>query len=264
MRKWAVLRLACMNVLCRRNAPPRCAPLAAPCAARRRSSAARGVVGGRGRRALTRPLRPVTLKPELFEGMRFDFNKGINQKFSLTHSVCMGSVEARNALVRDAPRSHQPIWVAGAVAGPPDHQDPRLQLRVWRNRGRRPRAAHREGVHRRPADGPREVRRDGRHEREATGAAGEGRGVQPGDGGRGHEGGGLAGAAEGWQRPVPGRELHTERERDRVAGGGGVLAGRPAQKRLRLRGAPRGPHGGGHRPGGVHRAGVAHLRAQGE
>ena len=41
------------------------------------------------------PSLPVSLKPELFEGMRFDFNKGINNKFSLTHSVFMGSVEAR-------------------------------------------------------------------------------------------------------------------------------------------------------------------------
>ena len=26
--------------------------------------------------------------------MRFDFNKGVNQKFSITHSIFMGSVEA--------------------------------------------------------------------------------------------------------------------------------------------------------------------------
>lgn len=38
----------------------------------------------------------VSLKPELFEGMRFDFNKGLNQKFSLTHSIFMGSVEVRS------------------------------------------------------------------------------------------------------------------------------------------------------------------------
>lgn len=30
-------------------------------------------------------LRIVSLKPELFEGMRFDFTKGLNQKFSLSH-----------------------------------------------------------------------------------------------------------------------------------------------------------------------------------
>lgn len=35
----------------------------------------------------------MSLKPDLFEGMRFDFNKGLNQKFSLTHSIFMGSVE---------------------------------------------------------------------------------------------------------------------------------------------------------------------------
>lgn len=27
----------------------------------------------------------VSLKPELFEGMRFDFTKGLNPKFSLSH-----------------------------------------------------------------------------------------------------------------------------------------------------------------------------------
>uniref|UniRef100_A0A804I2D6 Uncharacterized protein n=1 Tax=Musa acuminata subsp. malaccensis TaxID=214687 RepID=A0A804I2D6_MUSAM len=35
----------------------------------------------------------LSLKPELFEGLRFDFTKGINQKFSLSHSVFMGSME---------------------------------------------------------------------------------------------------------------------------------------------------------------------------
>ncbi|CAL9079970.1 unnamed protein product, partial [Musa textilis] len=35
----------------------------------------------------------MSLKPELFEGLRFDFTKGINQKFSLSHSIFMGSME---------------------------------------------------------------------------------------------------------------------------------------------------------------------------
>uniref|UniRef100_A0A1D1Y154 Mitochondrial import receptor subunit TOM40 1 n=1 Tax=Anthurium amnicola TaxID=1678845 RepID=A0A1D1Y154_9ARAE len=35
----------------------------------------------------------MSLKPELFEGMRFDFTKALNQRFSLTHSVLMGSME---------------------------------------------------------------------------------------------------------------------------------------------------------------------------
>ncbi|PKU64064.1 mitochondrial import receptor subunit TOM40-1 [Dendrobium catenatum] len=35
----------------------------------------------------------MSLKPELFEGLRFDFTKGLNQKFSLSHSVFMGSME---------------------------------------------------------------------------------------------------------------------------------------------------------------------------
>lgn len=35
----------------------------------------------------------MSLKPELFEGLRFDFTRGLNQKFSLSHSVFMGSLE---------------------------------------------------------------------------------------------------------------------------------------------------------------------------
>nr|CAB3472847.1 unnamed protein product [Digitaria exilis] len=35
----------------------------------------------------------MALKPDLFEGMRFDFTKMINQHFSLSHSVYMGSVD---------------------------------------------------------------------------------------------------------------------------------------------------------------------------
>ncbi|KAL5210627.1 hypothetical protein ABZP36_006250 [Zizania latifolia] len=35
----------------------------------------------------------MSLKPELFEGLRFDFTKGLNQRFSLSHSVFMGSLE---------------------------------------------------------------------------------------------------------------------------------------------------------------------------
>ncbi|VVA24085.1 PREDICTED: mitochondrial [Prunus dulcis] len=35
----------------------------------------------------------MSLKPELFEGMRFDFTKGLNQRFSLSHSVFMGPME---------------------------------------------------------------------------------------------------------------------------------------------------------------------------
>jgi mitochondrial import receptor subunit TOM40 len=37
----------------------------------------------------------VSLKPELFEGLRFDFTRPLNQKFSLQHSLFMGSVEVR-------------------------------------------------------------------------------------------------------------------------------------------------------------------------
>eukprot|EP01018_Ginkgo_biloba_P008963 Gb_29141 [translate_table: standard] len=35
----------------------------------------------------------MSLKPDLFEGLRFDFTKPLNQKFSLSHSVFMGSME---------------------------------------------------------------------------------------------------------------------------------------------------------------------------
>lgn len=35
----------------------------------------------------------MSLKPELFEGMRFDFTKGLNPKFALSHSVLMGPTE---------------------------------------------------------------------------------------------------------------------------------------------------------------------------
>ncbi|OMO62320.1 hypothetical protein COLO4_33124 [Corchorus olitorius] len=35
----------------------------------------------------------MSLKQETFEGLRFDFTKGLNQKFSLSHSVIMGPTE---------------------------------------------------------------------------------------------------------------------------------------------------------------------------
>ncbi|GAB2267687.1 hypothetical protein Dimus_002670 [Dionaea muscipula] len=35
----------------------------------------------------------MSLKPELFEGMRFDFTKGLNPNFALSHSVIMGPTE---------------------------------------------------------------------------------------------------------------------------------------------------------------------------
>ncbi|KAH9707380.1 mitochondrial import receptor subunit TOM40 [Citrus sinensis] len=41
----------------------------------------------------TRHYNNMSLKPELFEGLRFDFTKGLNQKFSLSHSVIMGPTE---------------------------------------------------------------------------------------------------------------------------------------------------------------------------
>ncbi|CAM0873041.1 unnamed protein product [Alopecurus aequalis] len=35
----------------------------------------------------------MSLKPELFEGLRFDFTKMLSQRFALSHSVLMGSME---------------------------------------------------------------------------------------------------------------------------------------------------------------------------
>ncbi|XP_068658591.1 mitochondrial import receptor subunit TOM40-1-like [Aristolochia californica] len=48
----------------------------------------------------------MSLKPELFEGMRFDFTKGLNQKFSLSHSAFMGSMEL--------PQSTEPVKIPTA------------------------------------------------------------------------------------------------------------------------------------------------------
>jgi len=50
----------------------------------------------------------MSLKPELFEGLRFDFTKGLNQKFSLSHSVFMGSLEvpAQAAETIKVPTAH--------------------------------------------------------------------------------------------------------------------------------------------------------------
>ncbi|KAJ7110699.1 hypothetical protein O6H91_Y570400 [Diphasiastrum complanatum] len=50
----------------------------------------------------------MSLKPELFEGLRFDFTKPLNQKFSLSHSVFMGSVEvpSQSAQTIKVPSAH--------------------------------------------------------------------------------------------------------------------------------------------------------------
>ncbi|EYU46064.1 hypothetical protein ABFS82_04G076600 [Erythranthe guttata] len=50
----------------------------------------------------------MSLKPELFEGMRFDFMKGLNQKFSLSHSVMMGPTEipAQSSEIIKIPTAH--------------------------------------------------------------------------------------------------------------------------------------------------------------
>ncbi|KAG0460865.1 hypothetical protein HPP92_020857 [Vanilla planifolia] len=50
----------------------------------------------------------MSLKPELFEGLRFDFTKGLNQKFSLSHSVFMGSMEIPSPAldIKKVPTAH--------------------------------------------------------------------------------------------------------------------------------------------------------------
>ncbi|PIN07974.1 hypothetical protein CDL12_19460 [Handroanthus impetiginosus] len=50
----------------------------------------------------------MSLKPELFEGMRFDFTKGLNQKFSLSHSVMMGPTEvpSQSSEIFKVPTAH--------------------------------------------------------------------------------------------------------------------------------------------------------------
>ncbi|KAG0496119.1 hypothetical protein HPP92_000810 [Vanilla planifolia] len=64
----------------------------------------------------------MSLKPELFEGLRFDFTKGLNQKFSLSHSVFMGSMEvpSQSTDTIKVPTSH---YEFGA-----NYLDPKLML----------------------------------------------------------------------------------------------------------------------------------------
>ncbi|XP_058107623.1 mitochondrial import receptor subunit TOM40-1-like isoform X2 [Magnolia sinica] len=50
----------------------------------------------------------MSLKPELFEGMRFDFTKGLSPKFSLSHSLFMGSaaIPSQSAEPIKVPTAH--------------------------------------------------------------------------------------------------------------------------------------------------------------
>ncbi|KAG6527440.1 hypothetical protein ZIOFF_009542 [Zingiber officinale] len=50
----------------------------------------------------------MSLKPELFEGLRFDFMKMLNQRFALSHSVIMGSTEvpSQSSDVIKVPSAH--------------------------------------------------------------------------------------------------------------------------------------------------------------
>lgn len=50
----------------------------------------------------------VSLKPELFEGLRFDFTRPLSPKFSLSHSVFMGSLEvpSQSTEIFKVPASH--------------------------------------------------------------------------------------------------------------------------------------------------------------
>nr|CAD1833140.1 unnamed protein product [Ananas comosus var. bracteatus] len=64
----------------------------------------------------------MSLKPELFEGLRFDFTKGLNHKFSLSHSVFMGSMElpSQSSDTLKVPTAH---YEFGA-----NYLDPKLML----------------------------------------------------------------------------------------------------------------------------------------
>lgn len=64
----------------------------------------------------------MSLKPELFEGMRFDFTKGLNPRFSLSHSVFMGPTEipSQSSETIKIPTSHYEFGV--------NFLDPRLML----------------------------------------------------------------------------------------------------------------------------------------
>lgn len=50
----------------------------------------------------------MSLKPEFFEGLRFDFTKGLNQRFALSHSVFMGSTEipSQSSGILKVPTAH--------------------------------------------------------------------------------------------------------------------------------------------------------------
>ncbi|KAJ0037680.1 hypothetical protein Pint_23257 [Pistacia integerrima] len=65
----------------------------------------------------------MSLKPELFEGLRFDFTKGLNQKFSLSHSVFMGPIEVPSHQTTDALKVPTAHYEFGA-----NYIDPKLML----------------------------------------------------------------------------------------------------------------------------------------
>ncbi|VFR00481.1 unnamed protein product [Cuscuta campestris] len=50
----------------------------------------------------------MSLKPDFFEGMRFDFTKALNQRFSLSHSMLMGPTEipSQSTEIIKIPNSH--------------------------------------------------------------------------------------------------------------------------------------------------------------
>ncbi|KAF6151862.1 hypothetical protein GIB67_010436 [Kingdonia uniflora] len=64
----------------------------------------------------------MSLKPELFEGLRFDFTKGLNQKFALSHSVFMGPMEvpSQSSETIKIPTAHYEFG--------PSFLDPKLML----------------------------------------------------------------------------------------------------------------------------------------
>lgn len=47
--------------------------------------------------AAAAPAPAVSLKPDLFEGLRFDLTKPLNHNFALSHSIFMGNIDVPTA-----------------------------------------------------------------------------------------------------------------------------------------------------------------------
>ena len=149
----------------------------------------------------------MSLKADHFEGGRFDFNKQLNQKFFLSHSVHMGALEVPaqgNQIIKIPNATYE--FGANVV-------DTNYML-----------------VGRVLTDG----RVSGRLKYDFTGAEcqaadEQGARVLAGDGGSGLQGARLAGAAQAGQRAVLRRQLPAVGERHAEPGRRGFLARRPEE-----------------------------------